>query len=289
MMAIALCAGTALTTGSPLAGQSSAIQSLAMRDGPLIAPVFEGWYKTPDGKIQLSFGYYNRSTVEAIELPIGPNNKIEPGGPDHGQPTHFRPRPATERGGNRLRGVFTITVPADAEKKEYVWTLTHAGRTLTVPSNIDPQFEIDALKEGKDLSFEDGGVPSDNTPPVLKFAADAAGGIGHLGVRTTLKTTLPEPATINFWVTDDGKPVRNNKPVGVTVAWSKYRGPGAVTFSRLSVPIDAATGSGSVSATFSEPGDYVLWGLATDGSPGTSECCWTNGFVTVLVGGKAPR
>jgi hypothetical protein len=123
----------------------------------------------------------------------------------------------------------------------------------------------------------------------LKFTPDSTGGIGHLGVKATVKATFPDPVTIQFWATDDGKPVRNNKPVGVTVTWSKYRGPGTVTFSTLAVPVDAASHSGSVSVTFSEPGEYVLWGLATDGSPGTSECCWTNGFVKVLVGGKASR
>ena len=38
-------------------------------------------------------------------MPIGPNNRIEPGGPDMGQPTHFLP--------GRQSGMFIVTVPKE--------------------------------------------------------------------------------------------------------------------------------------------------------------------------------
>ena len=50
---------------------------------------FEGWFPNQDGTFSLLVGYYNRNLREAVDIPIGPNNTIEPGGPDQGQPTHF--------------------------------------------------------------------------------------------------------------------------------------------------------------------------------------------------------
>ena len=61
-------------------------------DGQNIAPVYEGWEQNPDGSFNLVFGYFNRNWDEEIDVPIGPDNSIEPGGPDQGQPTHFFPR-----------------------------------------------------------------------------------------------------------------------------------------------------------------------------------------------------
>ncbi len=69
--------------------------------GQGVTGAFEGWYKNPDGTSNILIGYYNRNLKQDLEIPVGPNNKIEPGGPDQGQPTHFLP--------GRQWGVFTIT------------------------------------------------------------------------------------------------------------------------------------------------------------------------------------
>src|SRR5216117_2703897 len=60
-------------------------------------------------------------TRKTLDIPAGPNNRIEPGGPDQGQPTHFLPR--------RQWGVFTITVPKDFGDKKLTWTLVANGQT----------------------------------------------------------------------------------------------------------------------------------------------------------------
>src|SRR5438874_9503842 len=73
--------------------------------GQTVTPAFEGWYKNADGSYSISFGYYNRNSEEAVDIPIGPNNFIEPGNQNQGQPTHFEPR--------RHWGVFAVKVPAD--------------------------------------------------------------------------------------------------------------------------------------------------------------------------------
>ena len=89
--------------------------------GQNIAPVYEGWEQNPDGSFNLVFGYFNRNWEEEIDVPIGADNTIEPGGPDQGQPTHFLPR--------RNRFLFRIRVAKDFGKREIVWTLTSHGKT----------------------------------------------------------------------------------------------------------------------------------------------------------------
>ena len=94
-------------------------QAQAPARGQNIAPVYEGFWLNDDGSYDLYFGYYNRNWEEELDVPIGPGNNIEPGGPDSGQPTHFFPR--------RSQFVFKVTVPADFGTKEVVWSLTSNG------------------------------------------------------------------------------------------------------------------------------------------------------------------
>ena len=58
--------------------------------GEAVFPAFEGWGPVKDGSQVLLIGYFNRNKEQALDIPIGPNNRIEPGGPDYGQPTHFQ-------------------------------------------------------------------------------------------------------------------------------------------------------------------------------------------------------
>src|ERR1019366_8748008 len=83
--------------------------------GQSVTGAFEGWFKNPDGSFSLLFGYFNRNMKEEVDIPIGNDNRMEPGGPDQGQPTHFLPR--------RQWGVFTVTVPKDFGDKKITWTL----------------------------------------------------------------------------------------------------------------------------------------------------------------------
>ncbi len=57
--------------------------------GQSITPAYEGWYKNADGSFTLLVGYYNRNSKQTLDIPVGPDNRVEPGGPDRGQPTHF--------------------------------------------------------------------------------------------------------------------------------------------------------------------------------------------------------
>jgi len=104
--------------------------------GQNIAPSFDGWMPNPDGTIELLFGYLNRNFEEHLYIPVGPNNMLEPGRPDQGQPTYFFPR--------RNMHVFRVTVPRDFGKKELVWTITSNGKTERAYASLKPEFILDA-------------------------------------------------------------------------------------------------------------------------------------------------
>jgi hypothetical protein len=103
--------------------------------GQNVVPVFEGWESNPDGTFSMVFGFFNRNCHETLHVPVGPNNSIEPGGPDKGQPTRFFPR--------RAEFVFKVPVPADFGDKELVWTLTAHGKTETAYASLRPEYVLD--------------------------------------------------------------------------------------------------------------------------------------------------
>jgi hypothetical protein len=107
------------------------------------------------------------------------------------------------------------------------------------------------------------------------------------------------PLALTVWASDDAKftSSSNARPknlgLPVVLRWSKYRGPGSVTFSPAKPSIERITdktatfsGKANTSVTFGEPGDYILHLLANDYSGdggGGFQCCWTNAQVKVTV------
>ena len=63
----------------------------AAAGGARVAPFFDGWYANPDGTTTFSFGYSNLNREEIVEIPLGPDNFIEPKEFDGRQPTSFPP------------------------------------------------------------------------------------------------------------------------------------------------------------------------------------------------------
>jgi len=244
--------------------------------GQTVTPAFEGWYRNPDGTYSISFGYYNRNTEEALEIPIGADNFIEPGNKDQGQPTHFEPR--------RHWGVFAVKVPADFGDKKVVWTVRIRGQTYAIPGSLHPNWQIDALE---------GEAGSGNTPPVLKFDAKGPEGSGPYGITGgALRASVGKPMPLNVWAKDDGKAVGSISRGGragqnATLTWFKHQGPGDVTFDPASPKPTGPDGLATTMATFSEPGEYLLRVRANDASgiagAGHAQCCWSNGFVKVTV------
>ncbi|MBD94094.1 MAG: hypothetical protein CL482_07540, partial [Acidobacteria bacterium] len=79
-LAVALLAG-----GLSLAATAVATAQ-TYHSGQNLQPVFEGWEQNPDGSFNFVFGYLNRNYEEELGIPIGPNNFLEPGNLDRGQP-----------------------------------------------------------------------------------------------------------------------------------------------------------------------------------------------------------
>jgi hypothetical protein len=229
--------------------------------GQGVAPVFEGFDVNPDGSFNMWFGYMNRNYEEELDIPVGPNNAFQPGG-DRGQPAHFQIR--------RHKDVFKVTVPKDFGDQKLVWTLTAHGQSQEVTGTLNPVWMIDRLRTTRGGNSE---RVDSNTPPVVSVA------VAHSG---------DGPATLTVSATDDGLPVRAGKPVGMTINWTKYRGPGAVVFQPATGKI--VDGRAVATASFSEPGEYTLQAVVDDGSGELAgnfgyHCCWTNTQVKVTVKG----
>jgi hypothetical protein len=181
-----------------------------------------------------------------------------------------------------------ICVPKDFGDKKLTWTLAVNGKTTVIPLNLNPLWEVEPLREA-----------TGNTPPFVGFSASGPFVQGPAGPQTDLTATLQEPLVLAVWVADDAKtPLAGPRPrtPPVTVSWSKFRGPGRVTFANETPPVEKLefnapppatfTGKASTTATFSEPGDYVLRIVANDwsGDGGRGfQCCWSNGQVKVSV------
>ena len=250
-----------------LGAQSSSSQLVNLRhwSGQGVSPVYEGFDINPDGSYNMWFGYMNRNYEEEIDLPVGADNMFEPGG-DRGQPTHFTTR--------RHKDVFKVTVPKDFGDKTLVWKVTAHGQPQQVVATLKPVWQIDRLRTTRGGNSE---KVSSNLPPIVN-------------VSTTNPTATG--ATLTVSATDDGLPKRRGEPVGLTVLWAKFRGPGSVQFSDPQAKL--ADGRATTTATFSEPGEYVLQAVVDDGSGESAgnfgyHCCWTNTQVKLTVKGDAAR
>lgn len=276
----AAAVGFAVLTGGAIVARAQRGQPTLPLDPPRergtsITPAFEGWYQNPDGTFSLLIGYYNRNTREALDIPVGPNNKVEPGPPDQGQPTHF------EIG--RQWGVFVVKVPKDFGTKAVTWTITSGGEIQSIPMSLNRGYPITPFKE----------LGMGNAPPVLSFSQ---GGPKFTGPPTAVATTLTgavnQPVPINVWVEDPkergaAEPAAGRGPSSIaTLSLHHFRGPGKVTFDKARIPVPKQGDMVTAAATFSAPGEYMLRVQANDESGeggGGFQCCWTNTYVKVTV------
>jgi len=246
--------------------------------GQSVTGAFEGWFQNADGTYSILFGYFNRNLREELDIPIGPDNRLEPGGPDRGQPTHFLTR--------RQWGVFTVTVPKDFGAQKLIWTLVANHQTNAIPASLNPLWEVSP--------FHEEGVG--NTPPALAFSQAGPAVQGPKPLVTSLEAMPAVPLPLTVWVTDDAKALpggRRPPAPPVVLRWSKYRGPGEVKFANPRPPVEGPwqpaavfSGKATTTATFSESGEYVLRLVANDwsGDGGQGfQCCWTNAQVKVVV------
>ena len=254
--------------------------------GQNVAPVYEGWERNPDGSFNLVFGYFNRNWKEELDLPIGPDNTVDPAGPDLGQPTHFYPR--------RSRFIFRVPVPADFGDKEVVWTLTSKGKTERAYATLLPEYFIDKLVISANTGGGGGGGGGDpeiheNEPPTLDVEGDVTrtvkAGMPLSLAAVALDDGLPTPRPMVHLTGGSHRPAPNSA-TGLRVSWFVYRGAGQVGFSPTQITEweDSRDGANApmargwstppppednrwiVEATFDEPGEYVLRCQAQDGA-----------------------
>lgn len=253
------------------------------KTGQTIAPAYEGWEQNADGSFNLVFGYFNRNWEEQTYVPVGPNNTIEPGGPDQGQPTRFFPR--------RNKFIFKVTVPKDFGNKELVWTLTTRAHTEKAYATLKPDYKLDPRIYQTNMHMLLG-VPNyptfekdlvENIPPVVRLEGAAQ--------RTV---AAGAPLSLNASVADDGRYRAKPAPagfesdttaLGLRVVWFVYRGDGDVMFEpaqfthyqdkrpggnspwspKWTPPPLPADGKHPVTVRFVSPGNYVVRVLAHDG------------------------
>jgi hypothetical protein len=109
------------------------------------------------------------------------------------------------------------------------------------------------------------------------------------GIARTLSARVGVPVALTASVSDD-RPLRGGRGAAGPLFWSKFRGPGAVTFDTAR-PTPDAEGRTTANATFAAAGEYILRGQindATGDGGGGFQCCWTNVHVKVTVTPSGP-
>lgn len=273
--------------------------------GEPIYPAFEGWRPNPDGTFSMMFGYMNANWEEAPIIEIGDNNFFTPGGADQGQPTYFQPR--------RNRFTFEVTVPSDWGDRELVWTLSFNGVEAKAYATLKGDYLVDNMVIASETGSLGIGTSSPesraNTPPVLTIQGDEirAAQVGEAitlrvqlnddGLpRSRARPTRTETNLVRAMFRTPQKPTVS-KINALFLSWNVYRGPGKVTFDPPQTKIweDTRTSANSpwgilwlppaipedgmieVTATFDEPGTYLLWARADDGG------LYDDGYITVNV------
>jgi hypothetical protein len=258
--------------------------------GGSVTPAYEGWFDNPDGTHSFLIGYYSRNTEAAVDVPIGPNNRFEPGEIDRGQPTHFLP--------GRSYGMFVVTVPKEfGATQKLTWTLTVNGVTNSIPFHMHRDYNISPF-----VASEESPGGAYNLPPAFGFEEQGPRIVGPRASVATAqlrRATVGAPLALDIWAEDDAKySSGSNAPLlarqlPVTLVVAKYRGPGTVTVKDAAFttikggkPDEPFAGKASPSVAFSEPGDYMVHVTANDYSGpggGATGCCWSTAVVRVNV------
>jgi hypothetical protein len=290
--------------------------------GEAIFPALEGWGPDKNGDTVILLGYYNRNKTQELVIPIGPDNRIEPGGPDYGQPTYFY--------AGRQHGIFAIKVPKDFGTQKLTWTLVANGQPSSITFWLNPPYWVNFFKH----------PANGNEPPIIRLQRDGPTMTGPASsIVQTLTGAVGKPVALSLWASDvptqvtegeEALAVRNRasnaargnqdsvaiiggqvigggsssaatgalprdarpaNPPDITVNWRKHRGPGEVTFAQPRIPLVTKRDpklvlEATTTATFSAPGEYVVRAQVNDTSGdggGGEQCCWTTALVRVDV------
>ncbi|MDR0786890.1 MAG: hypothetical protein LBG44_03390, partial [Gemmatimonadota bacterium] len=243
--------------------------------GGIVAPYFDGYYTNPDGTYTFSFGYMNRNTEGTIDIPLGPDNFIEPAQYNGMQPTHFETMNRGGFNGRRERGAFSVTVPANFTGDVW-WTLRTNGETTRVPGRTGS------------VAYQLSHTPqaAGSLPPLLRVEKNAPLVFGRgPTAMTMLRTKVGQPLTL--WVDAQDRGDREEK-FQVNATWIVHQGVAPVTFAPATIRSPSAPGGElTTQATFSQPGEYVIRvrvdNFTSSDSSFADQCCWSNGFYKVTV------
>lgn len=175
-----------------LSGQGIGAQRLSYSGGQDVSPGYEGWEEDPDGSRWFVFGYMNRNWEEEPNVPVGPDNNIEPGGPDLGQPTRFLPR--------RNRFTFRVPVPDEfGEDDELIWTLTVNGVTEKAFATLRTDYFMDNVVRAS----EHGALGAGTSNPTIRANIGPTLSVEGASTRTV---KVGQPLSLVAIATDDGVP-----------------------------------------------------------------------------------
>jgi hypothetical protein len=253
--------------------------------GETASPAFEGWWPNDDGTYKLFFGYMNSNWEEEFDIPIGSDA-------DQGQPTHFYPR--------RNPFLFTIDVPANFDSREMVWTLKTRGHTARAHGTLKADYRIDPQVISTEVGGAFGSLADSlrsNIPPELRVEGEAFRSV-RVGQPLNLavyandpdnlpaRSNRPVPTTPEQIYRPPSSLVSASGP-GLRFSWTVYRGPAAAasfnpaqfktyTDTRVYanspwsppyiIPEVPDNNRWESTVTFEQPGEYVLRGIASDGS-----------------------
>jgi len=260
--------------------------------GDLVGPMFNGWIKNEDSSVTMIFGFVNRNREEIVDIPLGPNNFIEPAMFDGAQPTHFPVYARRGFIGIQERGVFAVTVPAEMADTEVIWTLKHKGFNYAIPGR--------ATSTAYEMSAGEQALGSLN--PTIRFDMDGEVSIDREGITAELMTTsVGKPVTLTAYAQDRGNrsdyPELDQLLYPLGSEWILHQGPARPDFESEKITgRDRAKGSEGgmedwttvqTEATFWEPGEYIVR-LRVDNfeapdSKFDNQCCWSNAYVPVTV------
>ncbi len=212
---------------------------------------------------------------------------------DKGQPTHFYPR--------RNPFLFTVDVPADFGENELVWTLAaRSDYVVRAYGTLKPDYRIDPQVISTEVGGAFGSLDDrlrTNIPPDLNIEGEAfrsvrAGEALDLAAiivdpdNLPARSSRPPPRTPDQIYRPPQSIVASSGP-GERFSWIIYRGPAArakfepvqmktYTDTRVysnspwsppfTIPMPPENNRWTSTVTFDTPGDYVLRGVASDGS-----------------------
>jgi hypothetical protein len=277
LILVAICIGSTEFVSAQTSSSLNPFNEIALRpSGQNVIPLYDGWFENNDGSYTLCFGYFNMNTEQAIDVPMGTGNRIEPAEFDGAQPTHFDvvPNPELTRPFRHHWCVFSVQVPADFGNGDITWTLETQGDELSVPGSLLPSYVLD----------EPSTTGRSTSAPFLSLNDNPPAFQGRRGLWEGPKIAkLGEPLELVARI--------RHPQAGTWLGWTLHQGPAAVEFSQTEIRLDAAEGMANTTVVFREAGDYVLRVQAINDTERRNEptygfefyCCWTNGYVRVNV------